>query len=124
MNLAPPHQVDRSTLPRLYPRMRYLLASALILAGCSSSGVLQRSPTATYQSDKAREQVVDCLMNRQPLAYQPELQELPDGTGVTWGNGAVTHWGFIVRDQGSGSTIDMIRTSSMGPGLRLAETCF
>ena len=104
--------------------MRYSIGFLLALSACSSTGVLQRSPTANYTSEKPRKAVVDCLMNRQPLYYQPELEQLADGTGVTWGNGAVTHWGFIVRDQGSGSTIDMIRTSSMGPGLKLAETCF
>lgn len=106
--------------------------AALTLCGCASTAELaNHPPKRIYHSDKARDAVAECLLNRlaDTADLRPEKQVSPSVTIVAFtGRGGILKPGiyhFTIRDEGPGSIIE-VRTITGGVqmGMPTAETCF
>lgn len=107
--------------------MNYLapLAFALALTSCSTTGIQKKAPAETYTSERSREIVSGCLLDRFITdLVGGKIQRGVDANIVTitggFGNPILV---FTVRDRGSGSVTEMRRLTSMGSGRKTTETC-
>lgn len=96
------------------------------LTGCSTTAMMTKSPDASYPSQRSREVVSGCLLDRLLGELRPgRIERGADASVVKFtslaGNPTLI---FTVRDQGSGSVTEMRRLTRMSAGRRAAETCF
>jgi len=101
--------------------------AAAHLVGCATMHEAQSSPERVYHSHKSRDAVANCLIDR--LADSNLRVHRNDEYGRTWikVSGsliAITYFAFVLRDEGSGTSIAMRRANRMAAGLGNAETCF
>src|SRR5690606_26998303 len=105
--------------------MRYLAFSLLALAGCSTAGLIDKEPFSVYESERSRNAILQCLLDRSPSGeLRPRIEEAEGQTILTLHDVASARWAFIIRDQGAGSITEAKRFSSQQPGRSSLETCF
>jgi hypothetical protein len=113
------------------PPMKRVSILSLVLAGCASTAELPNyPPKATYHSEKSRDAVADCLLNRlTDPNLRPEVHKEAGLTTIGFtGLGGLTRPGiylFTIRDERGGSVIEARMMKGMTKtGLPTAETCF
>lgn len=112
--------------------MKAVFLSLLLLCGCATTDELASAPPDhVYRSDKAREAIADCLMNR--LSAPDIVPQKSEAVGVTTvgftGHGGLTRPGiyaFTLRDApGGGSVIGARMIHGIAaPSFKTAESCF
>jgi hypothetical protein len=103
----------------------HLILGGLALTSCTTTQMDSKPPIATYNSARTRDAVTECLLNR--LNTDNRIGKVVKGPAenvITFGGPLGAVLGFTVRDNGSGSYIEMRRLSSITPGKTNAESCF
>lgn len=104
-------------------------ALALVASACTTTTahLAAKAPFEVVHSQKPREVVADCLLNRVTSdEIIPDRQVGPTETQLAFnGRGLARQpaiYQFVIRDEGSGSVIDVRRYAHSN--LAAAETCF
>lgn len=107
----------------------FACGTALALGGCATTAeqMTAKPPVATYHSDRAREAVSNCLLDRVSDAeLRPQVSKTHDMTMISFasrglGKGPILYL-FIVTDDTGGSKTEVRRFAHAS--LSNAETCF
>lgn len=103
-----------------------LVIGVVALSGCATTSSIQnKAPSETYVSQRSREVVSDCLLNRFITdTLGGKIDRGTDANVVTIYNpmgGAMLS--FTIRDNGSGSVTEMRRSTKLGNGRNTTKTC-
>jgi hypothetical protein len=109
--------------------MRGLIASALLLSACTTTieGMANQPPASVYHSAKAREAIIDCLLNRVGSdELRPQRTEAEHATTLGFTGPGIARkpamYLFTIRDEEKGAAVEVRRQAGMS--LANAETCF
>lgn len=106
-------------------RFLALACAAGSVVGCTTSQMAAKHSVATYNSERSREAVTNCLSDRLNTDNRiGKIDRGPIENVITFGGPFGAVLGFTVRDTGAGSHIEMRRLSSVTPGQTNAESCF
>jgi hypothetical protein len=105
--------------------VKYSALVLLCLAGCTVNSVQSKSPAATYASERSRDVVSECLMNR--LNHVAPRARIDRGEVENviffYTDVGIPVLVATIRNDGNGSFTELRRSNSLFP-IGNAQTCF